>query len=70
MLNRLIVERDAVNGGRHSNEDPEDDIETLRKKVEFNELRARDVNARVTIVESELKLLELRPKLRTLRRET
>jgi hypothetical protein len=35
----------------------------MRERVEFNELRARDAEARLKIVEAEIRMVELRPRL-------
>ena len=43
------------------------DLEELRKKVEKNELRARDAEARLKIVAAEIGILEHRQKLDSIR---
>lgn len=51
-----------------SDNDIDAEIHTVRKKAEFNELRARDAEARLRIIEAEVSIIQKRKELMELRR--
>lgn len=47
----------------------EDPFEEITKKAEFNEMRARDAEARLRIIQTEIGILKLRAELEALREQ-
>lgn len=47
--------------------DDDNELEGLRSKMERNELRARDAEARLRIIEAEIAIINSRARLETLR---
>ena len=46
-----------------------DPFEEIKKKTEFNEMRARDAEARLRIIRTEIEIIKLRAELETLKEQ-
>lgn len=46
-----------------------DPLDEIKKKTEFNEMRARDAEARLRIIQTEIEIIKLRTELEILKEE-